>query len=121
MTTSASTNSLSAVQPSASLSDVTTKVCPASSKNFLNPNSPETQPNNSPGVKSIAFGDGNVIPSGYFSNFGKSLTGYDFGIPSFGSSYNIHNIFIVYTSRFLLSSTAVIIFCSCCLTSGGIG
>ena len=45
-----------------------TNVCPLSSKNFLNPNSPETQPSNSPGVKSIAFGVGSIIPSGYCFN-----------------------------------------------------
>ena len=55
-----------------SLSEVTTKVWPASSRNFLNPSSPETQPSSSPGVKSIALGEGKDIPSGYLSNFGKS-------------------------------------------------
>ena len=43
---------------------------------------------------SIAFGVGNVIPSGYLSILGKSSLAYDEGIPFFGSSYNIHNIFI---------------------------
>ena len=69
-------------------------MCPASSKNFLRPSSPETHPNNSPGVKSIALGDGSVIPSGYLSNFGRSSKAYFDGIPPFGSSYKMHNIFI---------------------------
>ena len=75
MTTSASTNSLSASHPSASLSDVTTSVCPLSSKNFLKPNSPDTQPSSSPGVKSLPLGLGKAIPSGYFSSLGSSFTG----------------------------------------------
>ena len=92
---SASTNSLSASHPSPSLSDVTTSVCPASSKNFLSPSSPDTHPSSSPGVKSIAFGDGKVMPSGYLSIFGKSSLAYLLGIPFFGSSYKTHNIFII--------------------------
>ena len=75
-------------------SDVTTKVCPCSSKNFLKPNSPETHPSNSPGLKSIAFGVGRVIPSGYFSIFGILSNAYFSGIPLVGSSYKTHNIFI---------------------------
>ena len=94
MTISASTNSLSASHPSPSLSDVTTNVCPASSRNFLRPNSPETHPSNSPGVKSMPFGEGNVIPSGYFSIVGKSSLAYFSGMPVFGSSYKTHNTFI---------------------------
>ena len=43
------------------------------------------------------FLEGNVIPSGYFSSFGKSLNGYDFGIPPFGSSYKTHKIFIFFS------------------------
>ena len=84
-----------ASHPSPSLLLVTTNSCPLLSKNFLNPNSPDTHPNNSPGLKSLPFGEGNVIPSGYFSNFGRSLIGYDLGIPPLGSSYNTHNIFIL--------------------------
>ena len=68
---SASTSSLSALQPFASLSEVTTNVWPLASRNFLKPNSPETHPNNSPGLKSIPLGVGSVIPSGYLSSFGK--------------------------------------------------
>ena len=36
---------------------------------------PDTHPNNSPGVKSLPFGLGKVIPSGYFSSFGRSDNG----------------------------------------------
>ena len=95
MTISASTSSLSASQPSPSLSEVTTKVCPASSRNFLKPSSPETHPRSSPGVKSIALGDGKVIPSGYLSIFGKSSLAYFSGMPVFGSSYKTHKTFII--------------------------
>ena len=94
---SESINSLSATQPLASLSDVTTSVCPFSSKNFLKPNSPETHPRSSPLLKSIVFGFGRDIPSGYLSRIGISFNGYDFGIPSVGSSYKTHNIFIIFS------------------------
>ena len=93
---SASINSLSAIFPTPSLLDVTTNVCPASSRNFLRPSSPDTQPSNSPGLKSIAFGFGTVVPSGYLSIFGSSLIAYELGIPPVGSSYNIHKTFILF-------------------------
>ena len=47
------------------------------SKNFLKPNSPDTHPNNSPGLKSIPFGVDYIEESfrqpipGYLSSFGK--------------------------------------------------
>jgi hypothetical protein len=46
------------------LSDVTTSLWPAPSKNFLRPSAPETVPRSSPGLKSIAFGVGKVWPFG---------------------------------------------------------
>ena len=52
-------------------SEVTINVWPFDSRNFLKPNSPETHPNNSPGLKSIPLGVGRVIPSGYLSSLGK--------------------------------------------------
>ena len=63
------------MQPSPSLSEVTTNWWPLLSKNFLSPNSPETHPNNSPGLKSLPFGEGSVIPSGYLSILGRSSKG----------------------------------------------
>ena len=36
---------------------------------------PDTHPSNSPGLKSIDFGDGKVIPSGYLGNLGREETG----------------------------------------------
>ena len=77
---------MSASHPSPSLSEVTTNVWPASSKNFLNPNSPDTHPNNSPGVKSTELGVGRDIPSGYLSSLGRSSLAYLSGIPFLGSS-----------------------------------
>ena len=41
---------------------------------FSRPNSPNTHPS-SPGVKSIALGEGNVMSSGYFSNLGIESNG----------------------------------------------
>ena len=66
---------LSASQPSPSLLFVTTNLWPLLSKNFLKPSSPDTHPSNCPGVKSLPLGVGKLIPSGYFSNFGKSDNG----------------------------------------------
>ena len=62
MTTSASGSSRSRTESGPSLSEVTTRVCPASSRNFRSPSSPETLPSSSPGVKSIRSGVGVVCP-----------------------------------------------------------
>ena len=61
---SASTISFSKTESGPSLSEVTIKVWPWSSRNFFSPRPPETHPNKSPGVKSIASGVGMVCPSG---------------------------------------------------------
>ena len=99
---------MSATLSGPSLLDVTTSVCPASSKNFLRPNSPETQPSNSPGLKSIALGLGTVVPSGYLSTLGRLSSEYEVGIPSVGSSYKIHNTFIVYSYyKFAIDSLTI--------------
>ena len=42
----------------------------------------------------MPLGEGRLIPSGYFSNLGKSSLAYRSGMPVFGSSYNTHKIFI---------------------------
>ena len=64
ITTSASTSSRSKTEPGPSLSDVTTSVWPAASRNRRRPSSPETLPSSSPGVKSIASGVGADWPPG---------------------------------------------------------
>lgn len=67
MTTSASGSSRSKTDPApslASLSEVTTSVCPRSSRKRRRPSSPVTLPSRWPGVKSVAFGVGAVWPPG---------------------------------------------------------
>ena len=47
-------------------------------------------------MKSTELGVGNDIPSGYLSSSGRSSLAYFSGIPSTGSSYNTHKIFIIF-------------------------
>ena len=60
ITTSASGSSRSNSESGPSLSDVTTNWCPPLSRNLRRPSSPDTQPSNWPGVKSMADGVGKV-------------------------------------------------------------
>jgi hypothetical protein len=60
ITMSASGSSRSNVESARSLSEVTTSVCPRSSRNFRKPSSPDTLPSSTPGWKSIALGLGSV-------------------------------------------------------------
>jgi hypothetical protein len=64
MTISASGSSRSKREFGPSLLEVTMKVWRSDSRYFLKPKSPDTLPSSAPGLKSMAFGVGNVWPPG---------------------------------------------------------